>query len=120
MLLSLGKHSNERLLSRLSVELMTTDQLTPEQKAAPGLVSGFLDGQGWGFGVSVITRRDDLAAVPGRYGWDGGLGTSWYCDPREEMVIILITQSAWASPRPPNLYFCTLSSPPTAHPAASS
>src|SRR6266852_6734822 len=87
MMLSQGKHGNERILSRLSVELMTTDQLTPEQKAASSLISGFLDGHGWGFGVSVVTRRDDIAAVPGRYGWDGGLGTSWYSDPREEMVI---------------------------------
>jgi len=108
MMLSQGKHGGERILSRLSVELMTTDQLTPEQKAASSLVSGFLDGHGWGFGVSVITRRDDIAAVPGRYGWDGGLGTSWYSDPREEMVIILMTQCAWASPGPPNVYFWTL------------
>src|SRR5437899_7603057 len=93
MMLSQGKHGNERILSRLSVELMTTDQLTPEQKAVSGLVPGFFDNQGWGFGVSVITRRDDLAAVPGRYGWDGGLGTSWHSDPREEMVTILLTQS---------------------------
>ncbi len=108
MMLSQGKHGGSRILSRLSVELMTTDQLTPEQKAASSLVTGFLDGHGWGFGVSVVTRRDDVAAVPGRYGWDGGLGTSWYSDPREEMVIILMTQSAWASPSPPNVYFWTL------------
>jgi len=108
MMLSQGKHGNERILSRLSVELMTTDQLTHEQKAASSLISGFLDGHGWGFGVSVITRRDDIAAVPGRYGWDGGLGTSWYSDPREEMVIILMTQCAWTSPSPPNVYFWTL------------
>jgi CubicO group peptidase (beta-lactamase class C family) len=108
MMLNYGKHGRERILSRLSVELMTTDHLTPEQKAAPSLISGFLDGNGWGFGVSVITRRDDIAAVPGRYGWDGGMGTSWYSDPREEMVIILMTQSAWTSPSPPNVYFWTL------------
>jgi len=108
MMLSQGKHGNERILSRLSVELMTTDQLTPEQKAASSLISGFLAGHGWGFGVSVVTRRDDIAAVPGRYGWDGGLGTSWYSDPREEMVIILMTQCAWTSPSPPNVYFWTL------------
>ena len=108
MMLSLGKHSNERILSRPSVEVMTTDQLLPGQKAGPDAVSGFLDGHGWGFGVSVFTRRDDVSAVPGRYGWDGGLGTSWYSDPREEMVIILMTQSAWASSSPPNVYFWTL------------
>ena len=108
MMLSQGKYGNERLLSRLSVELMTTDQLTAEQKAVSGLFPGFFDSQGWGFGVSMVTRRDDVAAVPGRYGWDGGLGTSWYCDPREDMVIILMTQCAWASPSPPNVYFWTL------------
>ncbi|HEX6480546.1 MAG TPA: serine hydrolase domain-containing protein [Ktedonobacteraceae bacterium] len=103
MMLNQGKHGSERILSRLSVELMTTDQLTPEQKAVSGLVPGFFDSHGWGFGVSMVTRRDDLAAVPGRYGWDGGMGTSWYSDPREEMVTILMTQRAWASPSPPDV-----------------
>jgi CubicO group peptidase (beta-lactamase class C family) len=103
MMLSQGKDGQERILSRLSVELMTTDQLTPEQKAVSGLVSGFFDSHGWGFGVSVVTRRDDLAAVPGRYGWDGGMGTSWYSDPREDMVTILMTQCAWTSPNPPDV-----------------
>jgi len=103
MMLSQGKHGNERILSRLSVETMTTDQLTPEQKAVSGLVPGSFDSHGWGFGVSVVTRRDDIAAVPGRYGWDGGMGTSWYSDPREEMVTILMTQRAWTSPSPPDV-----------------
>src|SRR5947207_7754151 len=103
MMLSQGKHGNERILSRLSVELMTTDQLTPEQKAVSGLVPGYFDSHGWGFGVSVVTRRDDLASVPGRSGWDGGMGTSWYSDPREEMVTILMTQRAWTSPSPPDV-----------------
>src|SRR5205807_492868 len=97
MMLNQGKYDNERILSRLSVELMTTDQLTPEQKAVSGLVPGSFDSLGWGFGVSVVTRRDDIAAVPGRYGWDGGMGTSWYSDPREQMVTILMTQRAWTS-----------------------
>src|SRR5437762_6043490 len=54
MLLNKGKHGSERILSRPTVELMTTDQLTPEQRAA---ASPFLaDNRGWGFGVSVVTR----------------------------------------------------------------
>ncbi len=92
MMLNKGKYGSERLLSRPSVETMTTDQLTPEQKAVSGFYPGYFDSRGWGFGVSVITRRDDLAAVPGRFGWDGGLGTSWYSDPSEDMVAILMTQ----------------------------
>lgn len=100
MMLSWGKYGNERILSRLSVETMTTDQLTPTQKAEASLVPGYFDNHGWGFGVSIVTRRDDISAVPGRYGWDGGLGTSWSSDPTEEMITILMTQRAWNSPRP--------------------
>jgi CubicO group peptidase (beta-lactamase class C family) len=94
MMLNRGKHGSERLLSRLSVETMTTDQLTPEQKAVSHFFPGFWDSRGWGFGVSVVTRCDDVAAVPGRFGWDGGYGTSWSSDPREDMVAILMTQRA--------------------------
>ena len=98
MMLSQGKHDNQRILSRPSIELMTTDQLTPEQKALSMLVPGFFDSYGWGFGVSIATRRDHIAAVPGRYGWDGGLGTSWYSDPKEQMITILMTQCTFTSP----------------------
>src|SRR5437588_863628 len=56
--------------------------------------------QDTGFSVPIVTRRDDVAATPGRFGWDGGLGTSWSSDPREGMVAILMTQRAWDSPRP--------------------
>jgi CubicO group peptidase (beta-lactamase class C family) len=101
MMLKGGKHGNQRILSRPSVELMTTDHITPEQKAVSGFFPGFWDSHGWGFGVSIVTRRDDLAATPGRYGWDGGYGTSWYVDPKEELVGILMTQRVWDSPSPP-------------------
>ena len=101
MMLKGGKYRNERILSRPSVELMTTDHITPEQKAVSSFFPGFWDSHGWGFGVSVVTRRDDLAATPGRYGWDGGYGTSWYVDPREELIGILMTQRVWDDPGAP-------------------
>src|SRR5262249_41405834 len=85
MLLNKGTHGRERILSRPTVEAMTTDQITPEQKAVSGFFEGFWEHRGWGFGVSMVTRRDDVSAVPGRYGWDGGYGTSWSNDPAEEM-----------------------------------
>jgi CubicO group peptidase (beta-lactamase class C family) len=103
MMLAQGKHDGMRILSRLSVETMTTDQLTPEQKAVSGLVPGQFDSSGWGFGLSVVTRRDGIASAPGRYGWDGGMGTSWFSDPGEDMVCILMTQRAWSSPVPPDI-----------------
>jgi CubicO group peptidase (beta-lactamase class C family) len=103
MMLDKGRYGSERILSRPSVELMTTDQITPEQKAASDFFPGFWDSRGWGFGLSVVTGRDDLAAVPGRFGWDGGYGTSWYVDPKEEIVAVLMTQRLWDSPRAPDV-----------------
>jgi CubicO group peptidase (beta-lactamase class C family) len=70
MMLNGGRLGNERILSRPSVELMTTDQLTPEQKLGSEIFFG--DNRGWGMGLSVFTRRDNLCHVPGRFGWDGG------------------------------------------------
>ncbi len=101
MLLNKGRHGNRRILSRAVVEVMTADHLTPAQKALAGIVPGYFDNHGWGFGMSVVTRRDDLAGTVGKYGWDGGMGTSWYSDPQEDMVTILMTQAMWTSPKPP-------------------
>jgi CubicO group peptidase (beta-lactamase class C family) len=71
---------------------MTTDQIPPEQKAISPFFPGFWDNRGWGFGVSMVTRRDDVASSPGRYGWDGGYGTSWSADSSEDLTAILMTQ----------------------------
>ncbi len=79
------------ILSRKSIELMTTDQLTPAQKAVSGFMPGYFDSRGWGFGVAIDTHRVDLQSV-GRYGWDGGTGTSWWADPAEELTGILLSQ----------------------------
>jgi CubicO group peptidase (beta-lactamase class C family) len=68
MMLNKGRHGRERILARPSVELMTSDHIAPEQKAGSEIFFG--DNRGWGFGVSVFTRRDDLSAVPGRFGWE--------------------------------------------------
>ncbi len=92
MLLNKGRHGNERILSRPSVELMTTDHITPEQKALSPFFPGFWDNLGWGFGLSITSRRDDVHSVPGRFGWAGGYGTSAYTDPTEELIGILLTQ----------------------------
>jgi CubicO group peptidase (beta-lactamase class C family) len=100
MMLNKGKHGAERILSRPSVELMTADQLTPAQKAASAF-GDMWESHGWGFGVSVVTSRDGVAASPGRYGWDGGFGTTWSSDPAEDMVAILMTQRVAFPPSSP-------------------
>jgi CubicO group peptidase (beta-lactamase class C family) len=92
MMLNRGAYGTDRILSRLSVELMTTDQITAEQKAASPFFEKFWDSRGWGLGVSIVTRRDEVASVPGRYGWDGAFSTSLYVDPHEDMVGVLMAQ----------------------------
>jgi CubicO group peptidase (beta-lactamase class C family) len=102
MMLNQGRYGNERILSRPSVALMTTDQITPAQKAASAseFFPEFWESNGWGFGVAIKTRRDDLAS-PGRYGWEGGYGTSWWVDPAEELIGVLMTQRLWDASGPP-------------------
>jgi CubicO group peptidase (beta-lactamase class C family) len=102
MMLNCGRYGNERILSRPSVQVMATNQLTPEQQAGARIILG--DNRGWGFGVAVVTQRDGVAASPGRYGWDGGYGTSWQVDPAEGMVGILLTQVLWQSAGGPDIY----------------
>jgi hypothetical protein len=58
MVLSKGKDGSEHVLSRLPVETMTTEQLTPEQKAASGLVPAYFASPRCGFALSIVTRRD--------------------------------------------------------------
>jgi CubicO group peptidase (beta-lactamase class C family) len=58
------------------------------------------DAMGWGFGVSVVTRQTGVAKSVGSYGWDGGLGTSWFNDPASDLTVILMTQRAWTSSAP--------------------
>ena len=95
-LLAGGTHRGARVLSRASVALMTSDQLTPAQKAISGFSPGYFDDFGWGFGMSVRTRRTHLGPSVGSYGWPGLYGTSWSNDPAEDMTTILMIQRAHA------------------------
>ncbi len=97
-----GPHGRERILSRAAVELMTTDQLTTEQKTGTELFFG--ESRSWGMGLAVTTKRDELWGTPGRYGWDGGFGTTAFADPAEDMIGILLTQRMMESPVPPRIY----------------
>ena len=100
-LLAGGTHQGERVLSRPSVTLMTSDQLTPAQKAVSGFTPGYFDDFGWGFGMAVRTRRTHLGPSVGSYGWNGGYGTIWYNDPAEDMTAILMIQRTAGRPELP-------------------
>jgi CubicO group peptidase (beta-lactamase class C family) len=90
MLLAKGAHHERRILNPRSIELMTTNYVTGPQRGPASAV--FLEARGWGFGVSVALPPDDDWSRAGRYGWDGGLGTSWFNDPQAGVSAILVTQ----------------------------
>ncbi len=79
-----------------AVQAMTTDQLTPAQKARGGLLPGFFDGRSWGFCQAVYDS--------GAFGWDGGLGTTWLVDPSQDLTVIVLTQRMFDSPDPPQVH----------------
>jgi CubicO group peptidase (beta-lactamase class C family) len=98
MMLNGGELENERILARPTVELMTTNQLPPEQRR--GLSPLLEEFQGWGFGMSVVLERTTYQSI-GSYGWAGGLGTSWENDPVEGLIGVMLTQAAFTSPTAP-------------------
>jgi CubicO group peptidase (beta-lactamase class C family) len=99
MLLAGGRlPDGSRLLSRASIDAMTTDQIGAG-RGAPGPSP---DGsQGWGFCVSVQLERRGVGPTPGSYGWAGGLGTSWANDPDKDLVGVVLTTDMFVSAFPP-------------------
>ena len=85
MLLNGGELDGRRLLSRKSVELMTVDHLNGKP---------FREGQGFGLGFQVVK---DLGArgAPGsvgEFGWGGAYHSTYWVDPKEQLVVVYFTQ----------------------------
>ncbi len=87
MLLNGGELDGKRILSRKSVELMTVDHL----RDIP-----FRDGQGQGFGLGFSVVKDVGArGIPGsvgEFGWGGAYHSTYWVDPKEELVVVYFTQ----------------------------
>jgi CubicO group peptidase (beta-lactamase class C family) len=78
------------VLTSQAVREMTTDQLTPGQKAYGGLGPGFFAHTSWSFCQAVYEN--------GSYGWNGGFGSSWLVDPVRDLTVIVLTQRLFDSP----------------------
>jgi len=102
MMLNKGRHGREQILSRATVELMTSDHITPEQRAGADIFFG--THSSWGLGMAVDTQRKEIYHTPGRFGWTGGFGTTAYTDPAEGMIGILFTQRMMDSPEAPKVF----------------
>ena len=85
MMLNGGELNGTRILSRKTVESMTSDHL--------GDIP-FRSGQGFGLGFS-ITHDPAAAGLPGSVGefaWAGAYHSVYWADPEEEMVVVYLTQ----------------------------
>jgi CubicO group peptidase (beta-lactamase class C family) len=51
-----------------------------------------------------VRATGEAWVVPGRFGWDGGYGTTAYSDPKNDLVGILLTQRLMDSPEPPAVF----------------
>jgi len=91
MMLQGGALDGARLLSRKTVEYMTADHLGP----IPG--ADALTGPGYGFGLGFAVRLSDgIAPTPGSAGsyyWGGIAGTTFWVDPREQLVAVMMIQA---------------------------
>jgi CubicO group peptidase (beta-lactamase class C family) len=101
MMLNKGRYGGERILSRATVDLMTSDQLTPKERKGAEIFFG--EHSSWGLGMAVDIKRKEIFHNPGRFGWTGGFGITAYIDPAEALIGILFTQRMMDSPEPPKV-----------------
>ena len=98
MLLNGGVLDDTRLLSPKTVELMTANHL-PGGKELPDLSTSLFSetayaGVGFGLGFAVTTHPA-RTLIPGSLGdisWGGMASTYFWIDPREQLIVILMTQ----------------------------
>ncbi len=86
MMLNGGKLNGHRILSRKSVELMTTGHLHG--------IKGFEGSETFGLGFAIL---DDLGrggklGSEGTFDWGGAAGTKFWIDPEEDLIGIFMVQ----------------------------
>jgi CubicO group peptidase (beta-lactamase class C family) len=93
MLLNGGQLDGVRLVSRKTIEHMTSDHLGTRIDPGPA----YLPGPGYGFGLGFAVRKEaGLSGWPGsagEYSWGGFAGTSFWVDPREQLVAVYAMQA---------------------------
>jgi CubicO group peptidase (beta-lactamase class C family) len=90
MLLNGGQLDGVRLLGRGTVAHMTADHVGDMRVALPTLARGY--GFGLGFAVRKETGQNWVPGSAGEYRWGGAGGTAFWVDPKEQMVIVWMTQ----------------------------
>jgi CubicO group peptidase (beta-lactamase class C family) len=92
MLLNGGELDGVRLLGSKTVELMASNHLPP----SIGTLAQYDNAPGVGYGLGVSVILDPAAAgklaTSGTFGWTGAATTSFFIDPKEDLLAILMTQ----------------------------
>jgi CubicO group peptidase (beta-lactamase class C family) len=86
MLLNGGEYNGKKLLSRRTVELMTTNQI--------GDLNLGKDKFGLGFEVTTAAGQTVLGVSEGSFSWGGYFATTYWADPKERIVGLLFMQQS--------------------------
>ncbi|HEY1998149.1 serine hydrolase domain-containing protein [Paraburkholderia sp.] len=109
LLLGRGRVGSTRLLSHRSVDLMRCNFLSRDQRRAPAFGHIVWAGQGFGLGLSVVDDPAQQLALgyrsTGSFGWPGAYGTSWFGDPVEDMIGMMLIQLRTIEPFPMSVDF---------------
>lgn len=91
-LLNKGEYGGNRILSRKTIEVMTSDQLILLNKKGTGYskIPGITFGLGFAVKTSEGIAHDSKSA--GTYEWGGLFNTKFFIDPEEELVFVGMTQ----------------------------
>ncbi len=87
MLANGGEWNGKRYVSRKTLEYMTTNHVG-DMRAADRPGFGF----GLGFEVRTSVGAADTPGSVGEYGWSGAAGTTFWIDPKEELIALYMTQ----------------------------
>jgi CubicO group peptidase (beta-lactamase class C family) len=100
MLANGGVLDGQRVLSRTTVRLMTSDHLGSRIPIAPTTGGAVLGASTYTFGLGFAVRPSDgIAPVPGTAGdfyWGGYAGTFFWVDPKEQLVAVFMVPSSGA------------------------
>ncbi len=98
MLVNKGELNGTRFLSPKTVALMTTNHLPGGKDLTEMSVSLFSEvgyagvGFGLGFSITMDPARTLIPGSVGDYSWGGAASTHFWIDPKEELIVIFMTQ----------------------------
>ncbi len=96
MLRGRGVLEGARVLGRKSVDLMTMNHLPGDlvDMGRPRFAEMPFAGVGFGLGVSVLLdpAKARILGSPGEYAWGGMASTTFWIDPAEDLMVLLLTQ----------------------------